>query len=240
MALLEVRDLSRHFGGLGQALVNQRQIGLHTASWARGLSAVLREDPDVIAIGELQDAETITLALEAAESGRLVLATLNAPGATEAVNHLVSSAPAVDRPRVCALLSQCLRAVISQRLLPRSTGKGRVPAVELLAVNGSVAHMLREGKGLKPEWKRILDDYLVNLLKARDLVAEETMAKAIDNAEKVEKGSGEGLSREVEEWYARADEDKIQDQAYQLTFQSWTDEDWDEFNDFYLEYVEKL
>jgi hypothetical protein len=100
--------------------------------------------------------------------------------------------------------------------------------------------MLREAKGLRPEWEGILDDYLVRLLEARVLVAQETMDEAIVNAEKAEEGSGSELSREVADWFARADEDAIQKRAYELTFQMWTDEDWDDFNEFYLRYVEKL
>jgi hypothetical protein len=110
----------------------------------------------------------------------------------------------------------------------------------LYAQGWSIVHYLREGKGLDPKWQRILPDYLVNLVEARQLVAEELMKKDHEEAEKAEKGSSEKMSQDPADWYERLDEDTVQSRAHAKTFKDWTDADWDKFQAAWLKYVEKL
>ena len=128
-----------------KALINQRQVGPHTESFGRALRAALREDPDVIVIGELRDLESISLALTAAETGHLVLATLHTTGAVRTINRLLGVFPPEEQPQVRTMLSESLRAIVSQRLLPK-IGGGRVVAVELLLNTPAIANLIRDSK----------------------------------------------------------------------------------------------
>jgi twitching motility protein PilT len=129
-----------------RCVVNQRQVGRDTGSFARALKAALREDPDVIAIGELRDLETISLALTAAETGHLVLATLHTGSAIRTVDRVVGSFPPNQQAQIRTMLSESLRAVVSQRLVRRADGAGRVPALEILVGTRAVANLIRESK----------------------------------------------------------------------------------------------
>lgn len=126
--------------------VNQRQVRSHTESFARALRAALREDPDVIAIGELRDLETISLALTAAETGHFVLGTLHTGGAIRTIDRLIGVFPPDQQTQVRTMLSESLRAVVSQRLVAKKDGSGRVPALEVLVVNKAVSNLIRENK----------------------------------------------------------------------------------------------
>ena len=129
-----------------RCVVNQRQVGRDTRSFARALKAALREDPDVIAIGELRDLETISLALTAAETGHLVLATLHTSSAIRTVDRVVGSYPSNQQAQIRTMLSESLRAVVSQRLVRRADGQGRVAALEILLGTRPVANLIRESK----------------------------------------------------------------------------------------------
>lgn len=129
-----------------RCVVNQRQVGRDTRSFARALKAALREDPDVIAIGELRDLETISLALTAAETGHLVLATLHTGSAIRTVDRIVGSYPPNQQAQIRTMLAESLRAVISQRLVRRADGAGRVPALEILLGSRPVSNLIRESK----------------------------------------------------------------------------------------------
>jgi twitching motility protein PilT len=144
--ILTIEDPIEYVHASKRCLVNQRSAGNHTRSFARALRAALREDPDVIVIGELRDLETISLALSAAETGHFVLATLHTDNAIRTVNRLVGSFPADQQDQVRTMLSESLRAVISQRLLPRADGQGRVAALETMIVTRAVANLIRENK----------------------------------------------------------------------------------------------
>jgi twitching motility protein PilT len=126
-------------------IVNQREIGLDTGSFGEALRRALRQDPDVILIGELRDAETAQTALQAAESGHLVLSTLHTVDAAETCGRLVEFFPAEKRDVVRSITAGVLRGVISQRLLPRLDG-GRVAAVEVMVMNARIADLIREGR----------------------------------------------------------------------------------------------
>ncbi|MFI5288971.1 MAG: type IV pilus twitching motility protein PilT [Polyangia bacterium] len=130
----------------GASLVRQRQIGRDVRDFPTGLRDALREDPDLLLIGEMRDRESISLAITAAETGRLVLATLHSRGTASAIDRILDSYPAGQQSQVRIQLAEALRAVIAQRLLPRARGPGRVPAVEVLRRTHTVANLLREGR----------------------------------------------------------------------------------------------
>ncbi len=129
-----------------RCLVNQRQVRSHTESFARALRAALREDHDVIVIGELRDLETISLALTAAETGHFVLATLHTNSTIRTIDRLIGVFPPDQQNQVRTMLSESLRAVVSQRLVRRADGQGRVPALEVLVVNKAISNLVRENK----------------------------------------------------------------------------------------------
>jgi twitching motility protein PilT len=144
--ILTIEDPVEYVHRSKRCLVNQRSVHRHTESFARALRAALREDPDVIVIGELRDLETISLALTAAETGHLVLATLHTDNAIRTINRLIGSYPSDAQGQIRTMLSESLRAVVSQRLIPRADGKGRVAAIETLIVNKAVGNLIRENK----------------------------------------------------------------------------------------------
>jgi twitching motility protein PilT len=130
-----------------KALVNQREIGSDTRDYAMAMKRVLRQDPDVIFIGEMRDPETVWAALAAAETGHLVLSTLHTTNATETVNRIVDFFPPYQQKQVRLTLASSLRGVLSQRLLERADGKGRVPAVEALVMTGRVFDRIVDPQG---------------------------------------------------------------------------------------------
>jgi twitching motility protein PilT len=126
-------------------IVNQREVGIDTDSFNEALRRALRQDPDVILIGELRDSETAETALQAAESGHLVLSTMHTVDASETLGRLVEFFPAIKQPQVRSILAGVLKGVVSQRLLPR-VGGGRVAAVEVMVANSRVQELIRENK----------------------------------------------------------------------------------------------
>ena len=132
-----------------RCLVNQRHAGHHTKSFSRALRAALREDPDIIVIGELRDLETISLAMTAAETGHFVLATLHTSNAVRTVNRMIGAFPSNEQDQVRAMLSESLRAVISQRLVPTADGQARVPALEMLVINRAIGNLIRDQKTIQ-------------------------------------------------------------------------------------------
>jgi twitching motility protein PilT len=126
-------------------IVNQREVGLDTESFHQALRRALRQDPDVILIGELRDSETAETALQAAESGHLVLSTMHTVDAAETISRLVEFFPAIKQPAIRSILAGVLKGVVSQRLLPRSNG-GRVAAVEVMVANSRIQELIREDK----------------------------------------------------------------------------------------------
>ncbi len=171
--------------------VNQRQAGKHTASFARALRGALREDPDVIALGELRDLETISLALTAAETGHLVLATLHTNNAIRTINRVLGVFPPEQQAQIRTMVSESLRAVVSQRLVPRADGKGRVLALEVLVVNKAVGNLIREDKTFQirsamqtggSQGMVLLDDALRDLVKKGAITLDEAMKHAEEPA----------------------------------------------------------
>lgn len=128
------------------SMVNQREIGLDSQSYANALRAALREDPDVILVGEMRDFETISVAITAAETGHLVLSTLHTIGAASTVDRIIDVFPPHQQQQIRVQFANVLEAVISQQLVPRADGHGRVAAFEVLHANHAVRNLIREGK----------------------------------------------------------------------------------------------
>lgn len=144
--IITVEDPIEYVHRSASCIVNQRQVGPHTESFARALRGALREDPDIIVIGELRDLETISLALTAAETGHLVLGSLHTSSAIRTINRLLGAFPPDQQSQIRTMVSESLRGVVSQRLVPRADGQGRVPAIEVLMNNKAVGNLIRENK----------------------------------------------------------------------------------------------
>lgn len=144
--IITVEDPIEYVHSHKRSIVDQREVGGDTASFATALKYVLRQDPDVIQIGEMRDLETIKAALTAAETGHLVFATLHTNDAIQTVDRIIDVFPGHEQQQIRFQLSMTLLAIISQRLLPRADQKGRVLAAELLKNNTAVANLIREGK----------------------------------------------------------------------------------------------
>lgn len=129
-----------------ECIINQRQVGRDTATYAEGLRAALRQDPDIILIGEMRDLTTMETALTAAETGHLVFATLHTSSAVDSIDRMVGAFPQERQQQIRMELSATLRAVLTQRLLVRSSGRGRVAACEVMIVNTAIRTLIREGK----------------------------------------------------------------------------------------------
>lgn len=126
--------------------VTQREVHSHTRSFANALRAALREDPDIILIGEMRDLETISIAITSAETGHLVLGTLHTPGAAHTVNRLVDVFPPEQIPQIRAMVSESMRGVVSQQLVARADGKGRTAGLEIMVCTPAIANMIRENR----------------------------------------------------------------------------------------------
>jgi twitching motility protein PilT len=170
-------------------LVRQREVGRHVRDFATDLRDALREDPDILLIGEMRDPETISLALTAAETGHLVFASLHSRTAPSAVERIVDTYPPERQRQIRVQLADALRAVISQRLIPTADGAGRVPAVELLRVTHGVAHLIRDGRTAQivsalqsggSEGMQVLERSLVDLVRAKQIRREAAGAAAND------------------------------------------------------------
>ncbi len=147
--ILCVEDPIEYVHQSKKCFVNQRHAGRDTQSFARALRGALREDPDVIVIGELRDLETISLAMTAAETGHFVLATLHTNNSVRTVNRMIGAFPSNQQGQVRTMLSESLRAVISQRLVPRLDETGRVAALEVLVINKAIGNLIRDEKTIQ-------------------------------------------------------------------------------------------
>ncbi|WP_432719306.1 type IV pilus twitching motility protein PilT [Jeongeupia wiesaeckerbachi] len=144
--ILTVEDPIEFVHQSKKCLINQREVGPHTMSFSNALRSALREDPDVILVGELRDLETIRLALTAAETGHLVFGTLHTSSAAKTIDRVVDVFPAAEKEMVRAMLSESLRAVISQTLLKTKDGQGRVAAHEIMIGIPAIRNLIRENK----------------------------------------------------------------------------------------------
>jgi twitching motility protein PilT len=175
-----------------KCVVTQREVLSHTQSFANALRGALREDPDVILIGEMRDLETISIAITSAETGHLVLGTLATPGAARTVNRLVDVFPPEQISQIRAMVSESLRGVVSQQLMPRADGKGRVSALEILVVTPAIGNMIRENRtfqipslmqiGIK-QGMRLMDLSLRELVQKGLVTAEEASLRSDNPAD---------------------------------------------------------
>ena len=171
------------------SLVNHREVGVHTRSFASALRGALREDPDIVLVGEMRDLETIELALTAASTGHLVFGTLHTPSAAKTVDRIIDVFPADQQNKVRATLSEALRGVVAQNLFRRIDKKGRVAALEILVFTTAIANLVREGKthqipGMIQVGKKLgnqpLDDAIMEHLKMKRISPEEAYDKSLD------------------------------------------------------------
>ncbi len=144
--IITLEDPIEYLHSHQKAMVNQREIGLDSHSYANALRAALREDPDVILVGEMRDLETISVATTAAETGHLVLSTLHTIGAASTVDRVIDVFPPHQQQQIRVQLSNVLEAVISQQLVPTADGRSRVAAFEVMHANHAVRNLIREGK----------------------------------------------------------------------------------------------
>jgi twitching motility protein PilT len=170
-------------------LINQRELGEHTHSFPAALKSALREDPDVILVGEMRDLETTSLAITAAETGHLVLATLHTNSASKTADRVIDIFPADSRDQVKTMFAESILAIIAQALLPRKDGKGRVAALEVLIANPAIRNLIREGKNFmipsviqtnQQLGMQTLDYALRELLNKGIITKEEALRKALD------------------------------------------------------------
>jgi twitching motility protein PilT len=144
--ILTIEDPIEFVHGTKNSLISQREIGLHSGSFAEALHSALREDPDVILVGEMRDLETISIAVTAAEMGILVMGTLHTNGAAQTVDRIINSFPANKQAHIRTMISTSLRGVVSQQLLPTKGKPGRIAALEVLINTTAVANLIRQGK----------------------------------------------------------------------------------------------
>lgn len=143
--ILTIEDPIEYVYPNGKSIISQREMGMDTHSWALALRSALREDPDVVLVGEMRDPETISSAITIAETGHLVFSTLHTNSASQTIDRIIDSFPSFQQPQIRSQLASTLRGIISQRLIPQING-GRVPAVELLLGTTAIASNIREGK----------------------------------------------------------------------------------------------
>ncbi len=143
--ILTIEDPIEYVYPIGKSIVSQREMGQDSHSWSYALRSALREDPDVVLVGEMRDPETISSAITIAETGHLVFSTLHTNSASQTIDRIIDSFPSSQQPQVRIQLAATLKGVISQRLLPHING-GRVPAVEVMMGNNAVAANVRDGK----------------------------------------------------------------------------------------------
>src|SRR6059036_1179423 len=170
-------------------LVNHREVGMHTKSFAAALRGALREDPDIILVGEMRDLETIELALTAAATGHLVFGTLHTPSAAKTIDRVIDVFPAAQQNQIRNTLSEALKGVVAQNLFKRIDVKGRVCALEILVVTPAIANLIREAKTFqipgmlqvgKKYGMQTLDDAILDLLNKKMISPEDAYARCID------------------------------------------------------------
>ena len=172
-----------------RCIINQREVGQDTRSYADGLKSILREDPDVILVGEMRSLDTIETALIAAETGHLVFATLHTNSAADTVDRIVDVFPSGQQAQIRMQLSMSLQAVVCQQLLPHMSGRGRVLATEVMIANGAIRNLIREGKTPQianaiatsgAEGNHLMDSSLITLFKQHKISSDSAIKHAHD------------------------------------------------------------
>ena len=172
-----------------QCLINQREVGVHTGSFSRALRAALREDPNIVLVGEMRALETVAIAIETAETGHLVFGTLHTTTATSTVDRIIDQFPADRQAQIRVMLATSLKGVVAQTLCKKADGKGRIAALEVLVVNPAVSSLIREMKTNminnimqtgKKFGMQLLNESLEEHAKAKLISADEAYLKAVD------------------------------------------------------------
>jgi twitching motility protein PilT len=186
--ILTIEDPIEFKHPIKKGIVNQRQVGMHTQSFSNALRAALREDPDVIMVGELRDLESVRLAVTASETGHLVMGTLATSSGPKTVDRMIDSFPPDEQNQIRTLLAEGLRAVITQKLVPTSDGKGQALATEILVATIPVANLIRAEKTYqlpsvmqtgRAQGMQAMDDSLMQLMQTGRITAQ----TALDYAE---------------------------------------------------------
>jgi len=185
--ILTIEDPIEYVHMPASCSVNQRETGMHTDSFSKALRAALREDPDVIVIGELRDLETISLAITAAETGHLVMGTLHTSNAVRTVNRLLGVFPPEQRSQIRMMLSESLKVVVSQRLVQKAKNGGRVAALEVMVNNRAISNLIREDRAYqiksilqtgRAQGQRLLDASLADLVNRKVITRKEALKYA--------------------------------------------------------------
>jgi twitching motility protein PilT len=188
--ILTIEDPIEFVHASQKSLVNQREVGRHTRSFAAALKAALREDPDIILVGEMRDLETIELAITAAETGHLVFGTLHTSSAAKTVDRIINVFPTSQQEQIRAMLSESLKGVIAQQLVPTVDGR-RAAALEILLVNVAVSNLIREGKTFqipsviqtgRGDGMQLMDQALLELLKGGRISSEAAFRFALNKS----------------------------------------------------------
>jgi len=196
--ILTVEDPIEFVHSPKKSLINQREIGAHTKSFSNALKSALREDPDIILVGEMRDLETIQLAITAAETGHLVFGTLHTNSAAGTVDRIIDVFPTDQQMQIRVMLSESLKGVIAQRLLPRKGTAGRCAAFEILVSTSAVSNLIREGKTFqlesllqtgKKDGMISLDQSLMNLMEEGMIEGSEAARNASNPAQFLRGGS---------------------------------------------------
>jgi len=174
--ILTIEDPIEYVYPKGKSIVSQREMGVDTHSWSLALKSALREDPDVVLIGEMRDADTMAAAITIAETGHLVFSTLHTNSAAQSVDRIVDSFPPHQQSQIRLQLAATLKGIISQRLLPRIEG-GRIPAVEVLLGTPAVANNIREGK------IHMIDSIIQTSQQAGMIPIDEALAQLVNNGQ---------------------------------------------------------
>lgn len=196
--IITLEDPIEYIYNADQSLINQREVGTDTANYANGLRAILREDPNVILIGEMRDSETIETALTAAETGHLVFATLHTNSAVDSVDRIVGTFSADKQPQIRQQLASTLKAVLAQQLVVKKGGVGRVAVCEVMIVNDAIRNQIREGNTAQMQSSLLssanigaitMDNNLINMVK-NNIIDKETAIDAAINADYVKQSIG--------------------------------------------------
>ena len=187
--IITIEDPIEYFHEHKKSMVTQREVGVDVPSFAEAIRRALRMDPDVILVGEMRDLDTIEAAVTAAETGHLVFATLHTTGAVRTIDRLIDAFPTNQQEQIRTQLAGNLRAVISQALLPKKSGFGRIAALEVMITTPAIQNLIRENKSFRitssiqtghKHGMFLLDEHLAELIKRKLVTKEDAIAKAQD------------------------------------------------------------
>lgn len=184
-----------------KCLINQREVHTHTESFSRALRAALREDPDIVLVGEMRDLETTHIAIETAETGHLVFGTLHTTTAASTVDRIIDQFPADRQAQIRTMLASSLKGIVAQTLCKRPS-KGRIAALEVLIVNNAISNQIREGKTFqiesgmqvgRKEGNMLMNDALVQHVMDESIMPEEAVHRSLQRADLIDKLSAKGI-----------------------------------------------